>query len=653
MMTCVAMLCMALALGPAPETGPGPGLVVDTASFATILPERTVVYVSVRDLPACLRKAKALPLCKVFEEEAILEKVVPPEALKEFQAFRAKYVEPLGKILRGEVAVALTDLDGGGNGPSLVLLADVSGAEVALRDYLERTIYPVLKERGMEPEALTLGDTSVTQLANPNGFGPAVLFGVKQGVLVASPRRDTLEAVLKSFAGGKKGSLAAAQHFVKVQAAIGAADVVGYLNAAALIERSRQQAVEHGWGEYFKQNWAIVEAITGLDSSAFLAVGMGMTFAPEGGTTAVHLAVDGGKGGIFGVLARKAPPLKSVRYVADDAAFYAACSLGALEKVYAEFLSALQKWDEAMGQGDVHHAHVGARPDFERSIKQIEEVLDLRLDEKFLAAFGGEVAVAAWVPEALTIPPAAVMIEVKDKAAVAKMVARVFEMVKEATAGTITPETKMVGGVKVQTVPGVPQVTPAVAIVGDFLVVATHPDVVENMIDTAAGGKDLGQSADYRRYVSSLAGDATVTVYVALKRLFDFGYPLLVNHVAAIEGQGPDEAEPGSSMSAVKALGAFGECLSGLGIKVSGDEKGVTVSSRSRNGGLGSTSLLSAVFGAFWVFRTSQMVIELHEGMEIEDFEEDMIEEEDLGVDDEDLRLDDEALKEGLGDERD
>jgi hypothetical protein len=170
----------------------------------------------------------------------------------------------------------------------------------------------------------------------------------------------------------------------------------------------------------------------------------------------------------------------------------------------------------------------------------------------------------------------------------------VFETIKEATAGTITPETKMVGGVKVRTVPGVPMVTPAVAVVGDFLVVATHPDVVQSMIDTAAGGKDLGQSADYRRYVSSLPGDATVTVYVALKRLFDFGYPLLVNHVAAIEGAGPDEAEPGTSMGAVKALGSFGECLSGLGIKISGDEKGVTVSSRSRNGGLGVMSLLGA-----------------------------------------------------------
>jgi hypothetical protein len=638
MMTFWAMLCMALALGPAPEIGPAPGVVVDTGGFATILPKGTVVYVSVHDVPAFGKKVKALPLYQVFEGE-VLEKVLPAEALKEFRAFCAKYVEPVGEILHGEVTVALTDLDGGGDGPSLVLLADVAGGEAALKKYLEGSIYPLLEEQGIEPETLTLGGTPVTRLASPDEFGSGVLFGVKQGVLVASLRRDVLETVLKSFGRGKKDSLAANEHFVKVRAGLGDADLVAYVNIGVISRRMHEQFIEDDWEEFYEESWGAFHIVSGFEPLE--AVGYGVALGPEGGSTTIHLSGDGPHGGIFGVLARKAPPLKSVKYVSEDAGFFMGVSLGSLSQIYEDFVAVADAfaWDYEEVSQDVAAV--------------IEAALDTELDEA-LAAFGGEVAVAAWVPEALTIPPAAVMIEVKDKAAVAKMVARTFETIKEATAGTITVETKMVGGVKVLTVPGVPTVTPAVAIVGDFLVIATDPDVVESMIDTAAGGKNLGESADYRRYVSSLPGDATVTVYVALKRIFEFGYPLLVEHLAEFEGEDPDEPGPGTSMSWVKALGAFGECLSGLGIKVSGDEKGVTVSSRSRNGGLGPTGLLGGAFGVFWAFRSFQVRMEFHEEMEIEDFEElheDVIIDEELGVDDEDLGLEDEAPEDAPGDE--
>ena len=638
MMTFWAMLCMALALGPAPEIGPAPGVVVDTAGFATILPERTVVYVSVRDVPAFGKKVKALPLYQVFEEE-VFEKILPAEALKEFRAFCAKYVEPVGKILHGEVTLALTDLAGGGDGPSLVLLADVAGGEAALKKYLEGAIYPALEEQGIEPETLTIEGTSVTRLASPDEFGSGVLFGVKQGVLVASLRRDVLETVLKSFGRGKKGSLAANEHFVKVRAALGDTDLVAYVNIGAISRRAHEERIEDDWEELYEETWGIFHLVMGFDPLE--AVGYGVALGPEGGSTTIHLSGDGPHGGIFGVLARKAPPLKSIKYVSEDAGFFMGVSLGSLSQVYEDFVAVADAfaWDYEEVCEDI--------------VAVIEPALDMEVEEA-LAAFGGEIAVAAWVPEALTIPPGAVMIEVKDKAAVAKMVARAFETIKEATAGTITAETKMVGGVKVLTVPGVPMMTPAVAIVGDFLVIATDPDVVESMIDTAAGGKNLGQSADYRRYVSSLPGDATVTVYVALKRIFESGYPLLVEYVENVGDIDPDEVGAGTPMSAVKALGAFGECLSGLGITVSGDEKGVTVSSRSRNGGFGATPLLGAASAAFWFFRTTRVMMEFHEEMEIEGFEEldeDVVEDEDLDGDDEDLGLEDEAPEEAPGDE--
>ena len=113
--------------------------------------------------------------------------------------------------------------------------------------------------------------------------------------------------------------------------------------------------------------------------------------------------------------------------------------------------------------------------------------------------------------------------------------------------------------------------------------VATKASVIEDMIGTLAEGPHLGEVEGYKHYVASIPGDAAVTCYVDTKRIFEFGWPMAVQMI----GTPPEAART------LKAVGEMGGALSPLGVKVIGSEDGVTLVSRSANGGLGPGGLLA------------------------------------------------------------
>jgi hypothetical protein len=231
------------------------------------------------------------------------------------------------------------------------------------------------------------------------------------------------------------------------------------------------------------------------------------------------------------------------------------------------------------------------------AIAALEELLDKEMEDEILPAFGGEIAVVAWVPQGLTIPPAAVMIEVKDKKAAGEMVARVLALMEEESGGEIETESGEAEGVAITLVHGVPMVEPAVGIVGDFLVIATNRSVIEGMVNTRAEGKQLAESAGYARYVSAIPGDATITLYVDTPRIVNAGLPLLKEYLEV------DEEDAGPFAAIEKLAGA----LSPFGMKIIGNDEGITITSRSDNGGLAPV----AVFGAVVVLSAGPLSGEL------------------------------------------
>jgi len=330
-----------------------------------------------------------------------------------------------------------------------------------------------------------------------------------------------------------------------------------------------------GWSGSYNRSWGMARAVCGFEE--FEGIGVGVSFGPGDGSTTMCCFGSGVQGGIAGALTRAAP-LKSLRYIDADACFYTALSLGSLSQTYSDFVATVAKSCELLGgdPDDVRGFHEG--------VAAIEEFLGRDLAKEVFPALGGEVAVAAWIPGGLDVPPAALMIEVKDKEAVGKIVDDALAALIE-DAGLVEAERKTYEGVEIVSLDGVPHVIPAVAFVGDFLVVATNPSVIEDMIDTLAEGPHLDQADGYKRYVASIPGNAAITVYIDVKRIFDFGWPIVAEMTGARR-----RAE-----GTFKAIGELGQAFSPLGIKVFGSENGVTLVSRSANGGLAAGPFLAGV----------------------------------------------------------
>ena len=506
---CAAVVLAALGTGPSAWLGAGPSAWLGAGPSAwlgagpsasavepleNVLPKETVVFVSVRNVPQLLEKAKQLPAYKILIEQGLLEKVVPGEKLTEARAIYERFCEPLGELLPGQVAFALLKLGETEGFPPVAFLADVGSTEVAFKLYLEQTIYPWLEEDGAKPEELRIGTAAVTRFAVPEEPDKELFLTVDEGVFVATTQKEAMETIVGALGGTGGENLAGNEGFSAAQPTLAGADVAAYVNIAAFIEKARGRSWIHAhkvrvrdeaegdieavepedesWSRevQFDKHWARIEALTGLGQKTFRGVAVGITLGPEGIVTTARVSAPGAAGGLLDILAREAPPLKSVEYVPQDAAGFAAVSLGSFSQVHEDFVAALK----AYGKLPFFEDFLDPLEIFQGSEAELEELLKMDVEEKLLPALGGEVALVGWMPEGLTVPPAAALIEIKDAAVVRELVARLLEIIEEREGEAVKATTANVGGVEVTSVEGVPKVTQAVAIVAIF-VVATSP----------------------------------------------------------------------------------------------------------------------------------------------------------------------------------
>ncbi len=573
------VVCAAVMLAVAPARG--------AVSFDTLLPEGTVFYVSVRDVPDLLKKLKETEGYKAFKELGLFERVAGPDEFKKMQDFYGRFIDPLGEIFSGEVAFAITSTEEIDDAPRIVLLADVSEGEAALKKYLEGTIYPLLKEEGAEPEKLTRGGVTYTKLLpDPEDPDEPLIFAVRDGVLMAAIRPEVLEGVIKP---GPK-TLRASAGYADVRRALRGADVQIYFDAGVFIRKALKEGDEEAaaWMEVF-----------GVDK--LRAVGLGLGVGPTGGTMTLRVGTEGAPAGFLGAFVRGGGPIKSIKYVPEDAGLYYVLNFDSLLGLYKEFAAGLKAVSDELD--------LFAYEEFTDGVENLEALLGMELEKDVLAGFGGEIALSAKIPEALGIPPAALMIEVKDKATVEKLVARVMELL-EAFAEELETTTATHKGVEITTVLASPQLTPGVAVLDDFLVVATHPGVIRDMLDTAAEGTNIGTSKDYLAAMAGLPTEGAAMMYLDVKALFEFLFPLV-----AVKAPRHGPAAGGL----IKELGSLGEHLSGFGVVLTGDESGLTYRTHSPKAvlqpglALGAGMMLPALQRAREAARSAASISNVHQ----------------------------------------
>jgi hypothetical protein len=517
-------------------------------AFDNLLPDDAVLYVSLRNLPDALQKVKLTAGYKIFDELKLLERLTPPDKYAELQQLYGTFIEPLGDICRGEMALVALSFDVEPVGqPELAVLIDVSQGQNALNDYLVTTIFPLLDEKGIKPETQDVAGVKVTKIVPAPERESAVFYAVKDGVLIVSPRLDTLSDLLANVGPGPaRAMLPSNTLYANVRKAVGASDLTVYVNVSTPIEKALEEGGEP----------STVLRVLGFDK--LRAVGLGTKIGADGsGTTVMRLATAGKPGGLLGVAARPGGAFKSLKRAPRSTGLYAAANVGSLQDLYAQLMQIVQELGE----------HGGDMAEFDQGMAQIEAALGMSLSEDVLPAFGGEIALTVRVPEAIGVPPAAILIEVKDKDKVQQFVDRVLELVQSFGGdGGIRVLTRQYNGVDIDTVIASPMLSPAVAVLDDFLVVGTSAETVKGIIDAGQGGETIEQRPDFAATMGGLPKTGTGIFYLDLKEVYEFVFPIVASRIP------PD----GRGAELVAELGKLGEHLGGVGQVTSGDESGIT-----------------------------------------------------------------------------
>lgn len=552
-----AVALVALA-GPALAAAPVGAAAQKAPTFDTVLPSETVLYVSVRNVPDALVKVKQTSGYKIFEQLKLLERLAPADKYAELQKLYGTFIEPLGGICRGEVALAAMsfDVEEGGQ-PRLALLIDVTEGQNALNDYLEKTIFPLLAEKGIKPETQEVEGITVTKIVPAPERQDAVFYAVKGGVLVVSPRLDTLSEVLANVGattGAAKEMLPSNAFYADVTKAIGQADFTVYVNFGAFIEKALEE----------DEQAKVWMPLIGFDK--LRAIGLGTKIGTDGsGTTVLRLATVGEPTAWGKAVSRDLGTFKSLKRVPGDMGLYTVSDCGSLTEAYKQLVATLEAAKEA--GGELPSAIVGG-------IEKIETALGMSLADDVLPGFGGEIAFALKVPEAIGVPPMAIMIEVKDKEKVQQFVDRVLELVQTSggngdgvgAADGVRVLTSEYNGVEIDTVIAAPVFSPAVAVLDDFLVVATSGETLKAIIDAGKDGKTIAERPDYVATMAGLPKAGAGVFYLDLREVYDFVFPIVASQVPA-DGPGGD---------VVKDLGKLGDYLGGIGVVGSMDQSGAT-----------------------------------------------------------------------------
>ncbi len=535
--------------------------------FEKMLPEDTILYLSVPDATAFVKEMKGSNAYKILEEINPLSLMQGQPQFDRVKELYSTYVQPLTKVFHKRVAFAIKNIPPAPGIPGVVLLADVLDAEkeATLRKYFNEQIHPVLSRIGVQRITFTHGAYEVEQIsfARPAPF--VACYTVADGVFVATLGRGTMETILDRKFPAK--TLAESELLQEVRRAVG--DVVIYANTAALLESLKPVIPE---------KVVAILSVSGLD--AIKAVGFGGETLGTASLGKWYLFTGSQPKGFLGLLAKEVPPPKVVSYIPADTTVLYAFSLGDKAVFYDELMGALRETFLSF-HGDREWER------FSSGIRRAEEKLGFKIRDELLAPFGSEVCVAVKVPEVLGLPPMYVLLEVKDgekaRAAIDKLIASLERGLHTPVVRT-TQDYKGVAITSVSLTPGgrgmaagiaaLSLLRPAFAVVGDFLVVSVHANLVKKIVDVHQGEKSLKDDPGFQRVFGKLAPSGTITTYVNMKEIYDFLY-------GTFSGLAATKVGP----EMIGKLGRISQYLGSTGGRLSWDGKGFLSESFSDSGG--------------------------------------------------------------------
>jgi len=492
-----------------------------------ILPEGTLAFVRVSDAQDLIAKFKETATGKMFQDEKIapLVRQLYGSVEEQYTQIEDRVGLPLGEILKlpqGEICFAVVPQ---GDGPPAVLfLIDVKDKILSVNKLLEKG-EALLVESGGSKATEVIENVKVN-LYTGQGGTTFVQFE-KDGTLVIASSKDLVKPLLAAWSGnGEEKSLADNVKFNSIMSRCGGSkderpQVTFYVDP---VEIARKILANNG-GNFalaFFQPLGL-NGVQGIGGSVTMGAG------EFDSVVHFHLLLDNPRSGVVELLAMGSGDTTPEPWVPNDVISYTT-----FHWRFEDMLKNGNKlWDSLQGEGD-----------FKNTVKtRLSDNVGIDVLEEIVPALDGRVTYAQWVEKPVTANSQVniVGIKLKDAKAFQKdVVQKLITKFPEAV------EKKAFGGVAYWAIKfperpeGAPEPpaglrvpTPAVAILGDYLILTDSTKALHNCIKvTTDAGLGLSSDLEFKLIAGKIkrqvGGDAPGMIsFTKPEKSLEFMYELI------------------------------------------------------------------------------------------------------------------------------
>jgi hypothetical protein len=464
-----------------------------------MLPADTVAYVRIADMPEMIERFQDTSIGRISRDEQVQPLLTHlwgslESATEEMEEELGVSLSQLLAIPQGETALALIMPKEGQ--PALVLLLD-AGDRMPLIDKIMERVEEGLAEQGATRKMENVEGMDLVVHDLPGGRERQFNYVKEDGTLLICTNSEVAKGLIATWKGSQGSTLADNTKFTSImRRCIGdegvAPQITFFIDALELTKRV-------AGGNLAGQTFLALLPALGLDGVRGFGGSIAFSTEQYDSVAHMHLLLDNPRKGIPEMLTLRGGDLQPESWVPSDAVTYTSLNWD----VDTSYAALKQLYDAIRGEGALER-DLGDR---------ISQPLGIEFEEELVAALEGRLTLATWnvKPARLNSRANLVGIKLKDTKAFRKTWKRVTEKLtgqleKDAFGSTefwtvSTPRSRreQPEGALIR------RPDPAIAIVGDYLLLSDSTDFLKHAIATKSdGSSSLASELDFKLIASKV-----------------------------------------------------------------------------------------------------------------------------------------------------
>lgn len=475
---------------------------------ACLVPEETLIFVSVLDVPDAKARFARTALGRLLEDPAM--RPVVADILNSIDAATAPLRESVGlttddllNIPQGELTLAVIPREDGE--PAPVLLID-TGGEASSAKRLVQAIVERIEQAGNRRSEKVILETPITIFEDVGRGQQDIAFFKKEETLVWSNNPGSLERVLTLWEAQDAPTLANRPDFAAIMQRSRRLNpkpqAIWYVNPLAIFEDRARDRLD-------MQVALMMLPALGLDGVKAVGGAVELDAGPYDSLWHAHLVLDKPREGVVAMVKPKSGRMTPPDWVPGDAAEY----LTIHWDLQATLDTLRTLFDTFRGKGSLDE-FITAR---------LSGPLGVDLLGEALPALGGRIIWVRWIEKPIVAGSEAFLLalellpEANAQALLEKSVQKNgSRLMRRQFAGVEYFEFVSRPSLEAET-PRQPRRVPCFGIIGDWLIVADRESLLKAVVMTARGGtKRLAEAADFQQMIGQMdqlaGGSAPVMV---------------------------------------------------------------------------------------------------------------------------------------------